>query len=231
LDVGEILLNTIPQRFVLSQRGFGGAVIAKMIPNKFIRVQIRRIAGKKMQFQHALKGLYISGNKPCFMSGQPVNDEKHGTSPVPHKRFQEFDKPSRIQPAGIDRIPKGPAGCDGGNGTDRLTLAAGLYNRRLSLGTPCAHLLFFFVGQLRCWAGMFSRPKSGLASDFRRTKPAVDAGAAQAVIFHDNTGRFAFLDAANSHNANYFRRSMIECSFLSKNLVFDALTTWQIRLG
>ena len=73
--------------------------MAKMIPDKFIRVQIRRITGKKMQFQFALKRLYISGNKPCFMSGQSVNDEKHGTAPVTHKSFQEFDKPSRIQPA------------------------------------------------------------------------------------------------------------------------------------
>ena len=69
-DVGKILLNTIPQRLVLSQGYFGGAVMAKMIPDKFIRVQIWRIARKKIQFQFAPKRLYIGGNKPCFWGGQ-----------------------------------------------------------------------------------------------------------------------------------------------------------------
>ena len=42
-DGGKILLNAVSQRLVLSQRRFGGAVMAKMISDKFIRVQISRI--------------------------------------------------------------------------------------------------------------------------------------------------------------------------------------------
>ena len=112
-----------------------------------------------MQFPCALKGLDLSGHKPCFMSGQPVNDEKHGSSPVTHKSFQEFDKPRRIQPDGIDRIPKCPACCDRGNGTDGLTLAAGLDHRRLSLCPPCS-----LQRSIRTHAGFVQKEYIGAAA-------------------------------------------------------------------
>jgi len=89
-DGGKILLNAVSQRFILSQRCFGGAMMAKIIPNKFIRIQIRRIARKKMKFQSAFKRLYISGNKPCLTNGQTVDDKKYSTAAVTYKNFQEF---------------------------------------------------------------------------------------------------------------------------------------------
>jgi len=38
-DGGKVLIDAAVQRFILSQRCFGGTMMAKMIPDKFIRVQ------------------------------------------------------------------------------------------------------------------------------------------------------------------------------------------------
>jgi len=137
-DFGQILFHPISQRLVFSQGSFGGAVMTKMIPDKFIRIQIRGIARQEMQFQFSFEGLHIGGHQFGFMGRQPIDHQKHPTAAVTHKRFQKFHEPGGVQAAGINRIPKGSAGGHRGDGTDRLALTTGLDDRRLALGAPGA---------------------------------------------------------------------------------------------
>ena len=135
LDI-KAVFNGLGQVCHIVRNNVGQLAIFAMVPNLLNRIQIRRIARKKMQFQSAFQRLYIGNHKPRLMGGQTVNHEKYRTATVPHKCFQEFDKSCCIQAAGIDRIPERPTGCHCGNSADGLTLSAGPDNRRLSLNAP-----------------------------------------------------------------------------------------------
>lgn len=89
----QVFLDAAAERFVFTQRRLGRAVVTQIIPDEFIRVQIRCITGKKVQLQLSFQRLHIRGHEFGFMSRQAIDHQKDRAKTMPHKLFKEFHKP------------------------------------------------------------------------------------------------------------------------------------------
>src|SRR3990172_12018989 len=107
-----------------------------MLPHEFVRVQVRSIAGEKVQLETAALPLYERRDELGDMRRVAVENEHHGTTAPPQKLGEQGHEVSRVQPSGIDVVPERPAGRERRNGVDRLPLSARRHDRRLSLPPP-----------------------------------------------------------------------------------------------
>jgi hypothetical protein len=60
--LGEILLDAVLELFVLLERLLGDAVLAQVVPNELIGVEIRCIARQEVQLEPTLERLHIGGD-------------------------------------------------------------------------------------------------------------------------------------------------------------------------
>jgi hypothetical protein len=60
LDTQQVGLDAVLERLIQGERAFCRAGALHIVPHQFVRIQFRRVAGQKVQFQFATRGVDIT---------------------------------------------------------------------------------------------------------------------------------------------------------------------------
>src|ERR1700675_4361026 len=79
-DLSKIGLHSLFQRFILPEWRLADTLLPKMVPNKFIRIELRCVSGEKVKFQATFDTLDVVGNNSGDVCRMAVKDEEDGLS-------------------------------------------------------------------------------------------------------------------------------------------------------
>jgi hypothetical protein len=110
LDSAELSFDLFLQPFAAPQRCSGHAGAFHVAPSQFIGVQFRRIAGKEMQCQHAVRGCNIRLHQRGLVRGKSVDHQMHRLRTTSHHPPQQDEGPPEKLSASVWRTrPPGTA--------------------------------------------------------------------------------------------------------------------------
>src|SRR5262249_60625956 len=89
-----------------------------------------------MQLQASLETLNILGHGLGDVRGMAVKDQEQWTLAAAHEVLEQLQEPRGIKPLGVDLVPEGTAGVNGGDGAHALSPTAGGNLGRLSTQAP-----------------------------------------------------------------------------------------------
>src|SRR5437899_1202858 len=143
LDGGQVRVYATAERFIAPQRGLADALTLEVIPDELVGVQLGRVARQEMQFEATGEPLDVLGDHLGDMRGVAIEDQEHGTLAPPHEVREQLDEPRGVEPLGVDLVPEGAPGVDGGDGAHALTPPARRDRGRLAAHPPGApeHLI------------------------------------------------------------------------------------------
>ncbi len=114
----EVILNTRPEQFVSAEWFLAHALLLQMVPDKLIRVEFRRVARKKMQFEATLQRLNVLSNKASPMGWMSIEDQKRWVRTIAHEGLEKLQEPFLVESSGEDLEPKRAPTIHGRDGVD-----------------------------------------------------------------------------------------------------------------
>jgi len=136
LELDQLLLDFLPQGFPCPQRPSRYPRTFHMTPYQFVRIQIRRVAGQKMQGQTALGGGDVLLHAGRLVGRQAIEHQMNGLLAVPHHLLQQLDEPLGVESTLVETEPECPLSIHRRGRTARLALPGPVHYRRLAPYAP-----------------------------------------------------------------------------------------------
>ena len=89
MNVEQVGVNALAQRFMLEKGLLAHALPLEMVPDELVWVQLRGIARKEVQFKPPFEATHVVGDQLGDVRRVPVENEKHlGPAPT-HEALQQ----------------------------------------------------------------------------------------------------------------------------------------------
>lgn len=135
-DFLQLFVHTLLQLLAFFQRLSGYACTFCMTPHQFIRIQVWRIAGQKVQRQTTLSAGHIFLNHRLLVCWQSINHQMQWFLAAVHQLLEQFNKQFAGQPTLISGKPERAFGIDRRGYADALALPRSIDHRRFAPLSP-----------------------------------------------------------------------------------------------
>src|SRR5260370_13519581 len=106
--------------------------LLEMVPDKFVRIQLRGVSRQEVQFEPTFQALHVARHALRDMRRMAVQDQYHRALAAAHEVRQQLNELARVQPFSVDLEPEFAQRIDRRDPAHPLPLASGRHLPRVA---------------------------------------------------------------------------------------------------
>src|SRR5215469_12247186 len=136
LNLCKLFVNLRAELFTLAQGVSRDACALHVTPHQLIRIEVRCIAGQKVQGQFGVSASNVVFRDSLFVCRQSVDNQMNRPLPIEHQLLEQRDEQFAAESPFVRRKPESALRVDGGRRAHTLPLTGALYDGRLAAWRP-----------------------------------------------------------------------------------------------